>query len=58
MTAVGREPQRPRTGCATHRPRTLLALAHRNGIPYELERVVCSRCGMVLEERTLRRADA
>jgi hypothetical protein len=38
-----------------HRPRRLRGLAHRNGVPYEIERVVCSRCGLIVE-RTLRRA--
>ena len=41
-----------------HRPRRLRALVHRNGVPYEIERVVCSRCSAVIVERTLRRADA
>jgi superfamily II helicase len=41
-----------------HRPRRLHALARRNGIPYEIERVVCSKCAEVILERTLRRAEA
>jgi NMD protein affecting ribosome stability and mRNA decay len=33
-------------------------LAQRAGIPYEMERVLCSECSRVLEERALRRAAA
>jgi hypothetical protein len=33
-------------------------LSQRAGIPYEVERVVCSRCLRVLDERPLRRAAA
>ena len=33
-------------------------LLQRLGIPYEVERVVCSRCRRVLDERPLKRAAA
>ena len=33
-------------------------IVQRAGIPYELERVVCSVCGRVLDERPLHRAAA
>jgi len=39
-----------------HRPRRFRALAHRDGVPYEIERVVCSKCAAVIAERTVRRA--
>ena len=41
-----------------HRPRTFHALAQSGGIPYEVERTVCSSCGQVIEERSIRRAEA
>jgi hypothetical protein len=34
------------------------ALRQEHGIPYEVERVVCSGCRRVLSERRLRRAGA
>jgi hypothetical protein len=50
----------PQSPAARHRHRaaTLHVLAQRRGIPYELERKVCSACGRVLDERPLRRAAA
>jgi hypothetical protein len=33
-------------------------LLQRLGVPYEVERTVCSACGQVLDERPLRRAAA
>jgi hypothetical protein len=33
-------------------------LGQREGLPYEVERTVCRRCGAVLGERALRRAAA
>jgi hypothetical protein len=33
-------------------------LGQRDGVPFEVERVVCTACGRVLEERPLRRAAA
>ena len=41
-----------------HEAVTLHALRQREGIPYEVERVVCLGCRRVLSERTLRRAAA
>jgi hypothetical protein len=40
------------TAVATH------LLRQREGIPYEVERVVCVECRRLLEERLLRRAAA
>jgi hypothetical protein len=37
---------------------TLHALEQHEGVPYEVERVVCLECRRVLSERTLRRAAA
>jgi hypothetical protein len=34
------------------------ALRQREGVPYEVERRVCSECRQVLDERPLRRAAA
>jgi hypothetical protein len=34
------------------------ALEQRSGVPYEVERRVCSACRRVLDERRLRRATA
>jgi hypothetical protein len=43
-----------------HRHRAVSAhiVVQRHGIPYELERTVCSGCARVLSERPLRRASA
>jgi hypothetical protein len=41
-----------------HRAVKLHVLAQRQGIPYELERKVCSDCSRVLDERPLKRAAA
>ncbi|MGH3103856.1 MAG: hypothetical protein ACRDN6_07160 [Gaiellaceae bacterium] len=41
-----------------HTAVTTHALKQRAGIPYEVERVVCSDCRRVLDERPLRRAAA
>jgi len=53
-----------------HKPFRILRLPHKHravsthlevqraGIPYELERTVCSECAQVLAERPLRRATA
>jgi hypothetical protein len=40
------------TGVRTH------VLLQRLGVPYEVERTVCSGCGQVLDERPLKRAAA
>ena len=41
-----------------HTTTTTHAIDQRHGIPYEVERVVCTACGRVLEERPIRRAQA
>jgi NMD protein affecting ribosome stability and mRNA decay len=41
-----------------HEAVTLRAIVQQSGVPYELERKVCTRCSRVLEERRLRRAAA
>jgi hypothetical protein len=41
-----------------HEARTLRAIGRQSGVPYELERTVCTRCSLVLDERRLRRAAA
>ena len=41
-----------------HQSATVHALRQRAGIPYEVERKVCSSCGRVLGEKPIRRAAA
>jgi len=41
-----------------HTKVTSYALRQQQGIPYEIERVQCSQCNRLLEERALRRAAA
>ena len=41
-----------------HKAVTMHALRQLAGIPYEVERTLCSDCQRVLDERTLRRAAA
>ena len=41
-----------------HTKVTTYALRQREGIPYEVERVRCTQCKRLLEERPLRRAAA
>jgi len=41
-----------------HRATVTHALRQRAGVPYEVERTVCSECRRVLGERQLRRAAA
>jgi hypothetical protein len=41
-----------------HRAVSTHVVVQRGGIPFELERTVCSACAQVLEERPLRRAAA
>jgi hypothetical protein len=41
-----------------HQAVTTHALRQREGIPYEVERTVCSDCLRVLDERTVKRAAA
>ena len=42
----------------SHRAVHTYVLGQRLGIPYEVERTVCSECRQVLEERPLKRAAA
>ncbi|MGB2951782.1 MAG: hypothetical protein WBB74_00160 [Gaiellaceae bacterium] len=37
---------------------TTYVVRQREGVPYEIARVVCADCGQVIEERPLRRAVA
>ena len=41
-----------------HRPRVTHVICQRAGVPYEVERVHCSECGRLLDERRLKRAEA
>jgi hypothetical protein len=41
-----------------HHAVTSLVLQQRDGVPYELERVVCDSCKKLLAERKVRRAGA
>ncbi len=41
-----------------HKAVTTHALSQQAGVPYEIERTVCSACRQVLGERPLRRAAA
>ena len=41
-----------------HHAVTSLVLQQRDGVPYELERVVCDSCKKLLAERKVRRAAA
>jgi hypothetical protein len=41
-----------------HTSVTLHAIRQRSGVPYEIERRVCSACKRVLDEKPLRRAAA
>jgi hypothetical protein len=49
-----------RTQTAVHRHNAVVThlLRQRSGIPYEVERKICSACNRVLDERPLRRAAA
>ncbi|MGE5690662.1 MAG: hypothetical protein ACM33B_08895 [Pseudomonadota bacterium] len=42
----------------THQLVVVHALRQQAGVPYEVERTVCSSCRQVLDERPLRRAAA
>jgi len=46
------------TGAHEHRAVVVHVLRRRDGVPYEVERRVCTTCARVLDERPLRRADA
>jgi hypothetical protein len=50
--------RRPPTRGHKHTVVTLHALKQHSGIPYEIERRICSACRRVIEERPLRRAAA
>lgn len=41
-----------------HTPARTYAMAQRLGVPYEVERTVCTKCNQVLDERPLKRAAA
>jgi RNase P subunit RPR2 len=41
-----------------HTTVTMLAIRQRQGIPYEVERTVCSTCRRLLDEKPLKRAAA
>jgi NMD protein affecting ribosome stability and mRNA decay len=41
-----------------HTTVTTLAIRQRQGVPYEVERTVCSTCRRLLDEKPLRRAAA
>ena len=49
---------RPRLERHKHRVVKVHALEQRSGVPYEVERRVCSACRRVLDERALKRAAA
>jgi hypothetical protein len=48
----------PGRGPHRHKAVTTHLLRQHDGIPYEVERVLCSECRRVLEEKQLRRAAA
>jgi hypothetical protein len=52
------EPSRPAKFLHRHRGVSTYVVVQRAGVPYELERTVCSGCARVLSERPLRRAAA
>jgi NMD protein affecting ribosome stability and mRNA decay len=41
-----------------HRAVTVHAIRQRAGVPYHVERQVCSSCSRLLDERTIKRAAA
>jgi NMD protein affecting ribosome stability and mRNA decay len=41
-----------------HRAVTVHAIRQRAGVPYHVERKVCSSCSRLLDERTIKRAAA
>jgi hypothetical protein len=45
-------------GIHKHREVTVLAIRQRSGVPYEVERKVCTACRRLLDEKPLRRAAA
>jgi hypothetical protein len=55
---VAKTSPRPEQENHRHEAVTRHALRQQDGIPYEVERVVCLACRRVISERTLRRAAA
>lgn len=53
-----RLPPRPSAKPHKHEAVTTYLLDQVDGVPYEVERTVCSRCGRVLATKPLRRAAA
>jgi hypothetical protein len=47
-----------RTEPHKHTSVTLRAIRQRSGVPYEIERKICSACQRVLDEKPVRRAVA
>jgi NMD protein affecting ribosome stability and mRNA decay len=45
-------------GIHKHTKITTLALAQRRGVPYEVQRTVCSTCRRLFDEKPVRRAAA
>ena len=45
-------------GIHKHKAVTIRAIRQRSGIPYEVERKVCSDCRRLLDEKPVRRASA
>jgi NMD protein affecting ribosome stability and mRNA decay len=41
-----------------HKPFTVHAIRQRAGVPYHVERQVCSNCSKMLDEKTIKRAAA
>jgi hypothetical protein len=50
--------QESRTEPHKHTSVTLRAIRQRSGVPYEIERKICSACQRVLDEKPVRRAVA
>jgi hypothetical protein len=53
-----KRPTRPPAKLHRHVAVTTYLLHQVDGLPYEIERTVCTRCGRVLATKTLRRAVA
>jgi hypothetical protein len=50
--------RRPRIHDHRHTEVKTLAIRQRHGVPYEVERKVCTACAEVLDERPIKRAAA
>ncbi len=48
--------QQTRTEPHKHTSVTLRAIRQRSGVPYEIERKICTACQRVLDEKPVRRA--